>query len=136
MGDGNFCRLQPGLSNHHSVEQGLIIAAGSGKCCLPVRPDWFPQLGHLLRASSWSHPSPLGSREARLLSDLVNHIPSLVQVEIVNVKCWTGKDQAGKLRISTNTVQSVYPPCDNGASPSSLAAAYQASMLEACREKV
>lgn len=55
-------------------------------------------------------PSPLGRRDARLLSDQVKHIPSLVQVEIINLKLWMEKDQARKLCISTNTVHSLCPP--------------------------
>lgn len=50
--------------------------------------------------STQSHPSPLGRREARILSDQINHIPSVAHVEVITLKSCTEKDQAWKLYIS------------------------------------
>lgn len=98
-----------------------------------MRPGWFPQPCHLLPASPQSLPSPLHRRESRLPSEQVNHVPSLVQVEIICTKSWTQMGQAGKLPLTTD-FQPVHPQCDNGASPILLAAAFQASMSEAFAE--
>lgn len=112
---------------------GSYYCSSSGKRHVPVRPDCFPQPCHLLPASPQSLPSPLHRRESRLPSEQVNHIHSLIQVETICKKCWTEVSQAGKLHLSTN-FQPVHPQCDNGASPLSLAAAFQPSMSEVCAE--
>lgn len=81
--------------------------SNNGKCHAPARPDWFLQPCHLLPASSQSLPSPLHRRETRFQSGHVNHIHSLVQVEIIR------KKNAGQrwARLGSVTFQPTFSLC-------------------------